>query len=150
VGGAHDSGAALALEGAKEGEDFLARLEVEVAGRLVGEDDGGVVDERAGAGDPLLLPPGELAGAMVEAVAQADPLEGGRGAGVRILDANAGEDEGEPDVLEGAQRGEEVEGLEDVADPVAAEPGELALGERRPCRPAVSPQPSGGRVRRSC
>ncbi len=35
---------------------------VEIAGRLVGQHDGGAADERAGDGDALLFAPGELVG----------------------------------------------------------------------------------------
>ena len=45
---------------------------VEVAGRLVGQDDVGVVDQRPGDGHALLLAAGELRGPVVEPVAQAD------------------------------------------------------------------------------
>ncbi len=46
---------------AEELEDHLAGVRVEVAGRFVGEDDLGIVDQRAGDGDALLLAAGKLA-----------------------------------------------------------------------------------------
>ena len=55
--------------------DLLARFGVQVAGRLVGHDDGRVVDQRAGDGHALLLPAGKLVGAVVHAVAQPDRFE---------------------------------------------------------------------------
>ena len=45
---------------AKQFEDLTARLRVEVAGRLVREDDRRLGDERAGNRDALLLSAGEL------------------------------------------------------------------------------------------
>ena len=41
----------------------LPVLQVEVSGRFVGEDDAGIVGERAGDGDALLLPAGHFAAA---------------------------------------------------------------------------------------
>jgi hypothetical protein len=46
---------------------------VEVAGRLVGEDEGRLIDQGAGDADSLLLAAGELARTVIEALAQADP-----------------------------------------------------------------------------
>src|SRR5262245_4180590 len=42
------------------GQDFVRALRVEVAGRLVGDDQGRVSDDGPGNADPLLLPAGEL------------------------------------------------------------------------------------------
>ena len=49
----------LAVELAEEAEDLLARLRVEVAGRLIGDQEGAAVDQRAGDRDSLLLAAGE-------------------------------------------------------------------------------------------
>ena len=51
---------------------------VEVAGRLVGQEDGRVGDERAGDGDALLLAAGELRGVVAFAAGQADVVQRGR------------------------------------------------------------------------
>jgi hypothetical protein len=56
---------------AQEPEHLGARRRVEVAGRLVGEDDLGPADERPGAGHALLLPPGQLGRSVREPVASA-------------------------------------------------------------------------------
>ena len=45
----------LAVELAEEIENLLARLRVEVAGRLIGDQERAAVDERAGDRDALLL-----------------------------------------------------------------------------------------------
>ncbi len=50
---------------------------VEVAGRLVGEDHPRFGDERPGDGDALLLATGQLAGAVVGPVGEADDVECG-------------------------------------------------------------------------
>src|SRR5215471_2260576 len=56
-------------------QDFYARLRVEVAGRLVGEQQRRMVYQRAGDGDALLLAAGELRRLVIESVTQADPLQ---------------------------------------------------------------------------
>ena len=73
--GDHDDGDALVVEFLEHAHDLDGGPAVEVAGRLVGEEDRGVVDERAGDGDALLLAAGELVGIMVGAVRQADDFE---------------------------------------------------------------------------
>ncbi len=54
---------------AEELQELRAALRVEVPGRLVGEDDGGPADERAGARDALLLPTRQLVRLVAEPVA---------------------------------------------------------------------------------
>ena len=56
--GDEDDGVAFCVELIEEGHDFGAGLGVEVAGGLVGEDDGRTVDEGAGDGDALALAAG--------------------------------------------------------------------------------------------
>ena len=75
VVGDEDDRAARAVELAEELEHLAARGLVEVAGRLVGEDQGRVGDQRAGDGDALLLAAGQLGRLVVDAVAEAEPLE---------------------------------------------------------------------------
>ena len=53
----------------------FAVLRVEVAGRLVGEQDRRLAAHGAGDGDALLLTAGELAGQVLGAVRHADALE---------------------------------------------------------------------------
>ncbi len=67
VGDHHDRLAVGCAHVAQQREDLGARLRVEVAGRLVGEDDGRPRDQRAGDRDALLLATGELGGPVAEA-----------------------------------------------------------------------------------
>ena len=60
------------LSGLEHLHHFLAMLGVEVAGRLVGEDQLGVADQGAGDGDALLLAARQLARPMLGAVGDAD------------------------------------------------------------------------------
>src|SRR5712692_9780984 len=70
----HDglSGVVQLLE---DGHDLLGRLRIEVARRLVGQHQLGLVDERPRDRDALLLPAGELARQMVLAAREAHGLE---------------------------------------------------------------------------
>jgi hypothetical protein len=56
-------------------QDVAAGGRVQVAGRLVGKQDRGIVGEGAGDGNALLLAAGQLRGIVVPAVGQADLLE---------------------------------------------------------------------------
>ena len=87
----------------------------------------GLRHERAGDGDTLLLAARELRGPVGSPVVEAgalddlvDPL---------LVDLAAGELEREPDVLLCVQHREEVEELEDEADVLAPELGQLVVAE---------------------
>ena len=67
----HDDRLALLVKFGEEVHDFDAHRRVEIAGRLVREDDDGVRRERAGDGDALLLSARELVRPVVEALAEA-------------------------------------------------------------------------------
>ena len=78
-----------------------------------------------GHGHALLLAPGELVGAVGEALAQAQDRDDGV---VPVLvRLAAGQALGQEDVLLGGQGGQQVEGLEDEAELVAAHGGELLV-----------------------
>ena len=55
-------------------QDLLAGPGIEVAGGLVGQEQGRVVDQGAGDGHALLLAAGELRGVVVQAVPQPHPV----------------------------------------------------------------------------
>jgi len=65
----------------EECHDLVACFGVEVTGGLVGEDDGGVIDEGSCDGDALTLSTGELVGLMGHTGTEADGLEDCLGAG---------------------------------------------------------------------
>ena len=75
VGDEDERLAVLAVEPAEEGEDLGRALRVEVAGRLVGEDERRPVHQRSGDRHPLLLAAGELGRAMVASAGQPDEVE---------------------------------------------------------------------------
>src|SRR5208282_3407025 len=70
----HD-GVALLVQAVEQGHDLGAGLRVQVAGGLVGQDDGGIVDQRAGDGHTLPLAAGELVGLVHHAVGEIDGLQ---------------------------------------------------------------------------
>jgi len=51
----HHNGSALGIDILQEVDHLLARLRVQVASRLIGEDHGGVIGEHPGQGHSLLL-----------------------------------------------------------------------------------------------
>ena len=63
----HD-GAAFFVQAREDPQDVLGGVRVEVAGRLVGEDQRGVGHDRPRDRDPLLLAAGQLGGLVVQAV----------------------------------------------------------------------------------
>jgi hypothetical protein len=128
VGDHEDGFVELAIQALKKFEDVFGALGVEVAGRFVGEDEVGVGDDGAGDGDALFLAAGELAGEVVHAVFEANEFEGGGGVFFALLAGEGGELEGEFDVFEGGENGDEVEGLEDEAEVVISPAGEFAFG----------------------
>ena len=65
----------LSIEPLKHLQDFLAGAGIQVAGRLVGQQDRRMIDERAGDGHALLLPAGKLRRLVVEPLAQADAFQ---------------------------------------------------------------------------
>ena len=117
---------------------------VEVAGRLVGEDDGRPRGQGAGDGDALLLAAGELRRAVAGAVGEPDACRAA--AAIRApLRRAAREAQRQRDVLGGRERRQQVEGLEDEADAVAAQPGELGVVEaRRASTPSMATLPEVG------
>ena len=84
VVGDQDDGPAGGMEVVEELDDLGAGVAVEVARRLVGEEDGRLRDEGAGDPDALLLAARQLGRLVVQAVAQAQPLEDGLRAGVPL------------------------------------------------------------------
>jgi hypothetical protein len=92
----------------------------------------GLGGERARHGDALLLAARQLGGAVAQAVAQPDGVD--QAGHPRLVGLAAGDGQRQLDVLLGRQDRQQVEGLEDEADLVAAQVGELLvveLGELR-------------------
>lgn len=117
----------LGLFGKQEVGDLAACLAVEIAGRLVGDQDGGIGCQRPGDRHTLLLPAGKLTGIVMQPVAEADggKLVLGNGEGV----AHIGKLQRHCDVFQRGHVGQQVEGLEDDADPASAKGGQPVFGK---------------------
>ena len=128
----HDDGhAGIFLDFAKKLEDGFAGGAVEIASGFIGEENFGTIDERASNGGALLLTPGKLAGAMTTPLVEADAREGFANAGGAVAAVDFGETERELDIfLEGHAR-EEIEGLKNHANGLAAVAREFERGHFR-------------------
>src|SRR5437867_8498668 len=73
--GDHDDGLPLGVQGLEDPHDLLARGAVEVSGRLVRQENGGLVHQRSGDRHPLPLAAGKLVGPVVHPVREPDPAE---------------------------------------------------------------------------
>jgi hypothetical protein len=124
---------------AQQGEDLRARLAVQVPGRLVGEHDVGPGHQCPGHGHALLLSAGQLRRPVVQAVGDAERAHDAvEPVGI---DAGARQLQRQQDVLLRGHRGQQVEGLEDEADPLPTQHGQLTVGQaaqRRVAEPDLS------------
>jgi len=119
VGDEHDR-ATQGVQVLEEREHLGARVGVEVAGRLVGEDQRGLGHQSPGDPDPLLLAARELGGLMVQSIAQAEALEGLLGLSETLAAADALVHQGRGHVLQGARARQQVVALEHEADGAAS------------------------------
>ena len=152
VVGDEDDRPAGGVELVEEAHDVRAGVAVEVAGRLVGQDERRLRDERPGDRDPLLLAAGQLGRLVVEPVAQPEPLERGLRPGGPLAARDALVQQRRRDVVERRRPRQQVVRLEDEPDRPAAEPRPARRRRaRRPaCRRAGSARPSGGRGSPGC
>ena len=119
VVGHDDDGRAGAVDPVEQLHDPDGGLGVEVAGRLVREQQRRVADERARHGDALLLATGELIGVVVDLGAEADHAEDLRDLAADLAARAAGHLERVGDVVVDGPVREQLEVLEDGADPAA-------------------------------
>ena len=141
VGDEDDGLAQLVVELAEHAQDGFGILGVEIAGGLVGEEDFRFGDDGAGDGDALLLAAGESGRLVVEAVAQAEQVDGDvEAVGVEAVALDLLRQD---DVAAGGEAGEEVEALEDEADGAAAKQGAVGVAHLAQVV-AVDPHDAGG------
>ena len=152
--GDHDDGDALVVQFLEHAHDFDAGLAVEVAGRLVGEQQRRLVHQRAGDGDALLLAAGKLVGMMVGALAEADQFERVHGAFVLLvrLDAVAVVKHRHFDIFQRRGARQQVETLENKADFFVADIRQRVAVERGNVNAIqqIMAAASDGPARRSC
>ena len=127
----HDDHAAFggAGEVADQLHDVGAGVLIEGRGRLVANQEGRLVDQRAGDRDALLLTAGERVGPAFFAALEADLIDDRQGAFTGFVIRPTLDQEGDHHVLDDGERRDEVEGLEDEAEVPAAERRELFLAE---------------------
>jgi hypothetical protein len=123
--------AVLLVETAHERDDLVGALGVQVAGRLVGPHDRGVVDERTGDRHALALAAGQLVGKVVGAVGDADELQRLHGAAACRCGTVARNEQRQLDVLDRRQHGDEVVELKHESHPPSAVVRAPAVGHRR-------------------
>ncbi len=128
VGDDDDGGAAVAGDLAEEFHDLAAALAVEGGGGFVGEEEAGLVGEGAGDGDALLLAAVEGVGEVAGAVADAEVIEEFGGAAAGWAWGDVVDFEGDGDVFEGGEEGDEVGLLEDEAEVLTAVGAEVDEG----------------------
>ena len=97
----------------QQAHDVVPGALVQVAGRLVGQQHLGLLDQRAGDRHPLLLASGHLSGQVPQPLAETHILQRRRGAGPPLRRPDAQRHQGHLHVLQRVQRRDQVEGLED-------------------------------------
>ena len=141
-----DHGAAPVVRGfAQQADDLVAGLRVQVAGRLVAQDQRRVGDHRPRQRNTLLLAAGKLRRAVLAAIGQTHtgqrlvgPLQG-------RCTRHAVQDERHGDVLPRREHGDQVEELEDEADARAAQRRERVVVQRAQVGVAKQTLPLVGR-----
>ena len=147
MGDQHQGHAARRPSSEEKVGDLAALRLVEIAGWLVGEQDGRLGDQGAGNGDALLLAAGEFGRIVADSIGEAHRRELAERAVEGV--ASAGKLQRHRDILQGRHVGDEVEGLENDADCAAAEGGEgilakaaeVGVGDSNP--PAIRPFQAG-------
>ena len=71
----HDDGSAISVQFFEQAEDAITGLAIECTGRLVGKDEIRLIDNGSGYGDPLLLASRQLAGPMIGAMCETNPIK---------------------------------------------------------------------------
>lgn len=127
MGDDDERGAGLGAAIKDEVDNGSAGGAIEIAGGFIGKQQRGARGKRAGDGDALLFAARKLAGIVMEAVAKADGLQFGRGAGGRIGDA--GQFERGHHIFQRGHRGEQVEGLQHHPDTAAPGEGKPVFGQ---------------------
>lgn len=150
VGDDDECGAEFVVDVAQEIIDGFGGGGVKVAGRLVREDHGGLIEEGAGDGGALLLATGHLGGVIVHHFFEPDEGHEFAGAGEDLgADGGVTDAVGHEDVFESSEFREEIVELEYEADALVSVCGKLGGGHFRGVDAVDDNGAGGGRVERS-
>ena len=128
VVGRDDDGGAEPVERGEQVQDALRHGRVDVAGRLVGDEQFGAGDDRAGDGDALLLAARQRRRARAGAVGEPDPGEHLAHRALDLVLAMPGDAQRQRDIVERRQMADEAEILEHHADAAAEGGQQVARG----------------------
>ena len=138
MGDDHERELARVAQVVQEVNDLILALAVQVAGRLVSQQEGWVVGERASDRDPLALADGKLSGTMCATVGEADFLDQALGSFGSLGGSVGALEHRDLDVFERGQGGHQVKGLEDESDLAGAVGVDVELGERVPAEKDIA------------
>ena len=119
--GADDDRRPLAVDLLEQAHDLGGQVGVEISGRLVGQEEAGVVDDGPGDGDPLLFARGQGVGIIPDPVMEADHPQGDEDLAPELVGRRPEDLKGDADVLENPAAGDDAEVLEDDAHRPAEE-----------------------------
>src|ERR1700722_11282016 len=143
VGDDHD-GRSVPVQLAEQVQEGGAGGGVQVAGRLVGHDQGGPADQGPGDGGALLLAAGQLVRPVPGSVTEPDPLDGRLGQPAALGGPPAPVEQALGDVVEHGQPVEQEELLEDEAQAAGPQARQLRVGHGRGVLPGDPDHATGG------
>src|SRR5215472_17487804 len=146
VVGDDDDGAARGMKPPENGQDLPGRHRIQVARRLVCQDDRRVGDHRAGHRHPLLLAAGHLRRLVAEPANQPDRFQRRDRAAPAVPCPKPRIDQRQLHVVQGGAAGDEVEALEHKTDLAVADLGQLPGVERRDVHPVEQVPAAAGQV----
>jgi len=102
----------------------IARFRIQIPRRLVGEEEGRIIDQRPRNGHALLLPAGELPRAVIEAMAQPHSFKKPAGPSLGLARRQPGDPRGHRRILKRGKLPKQMMELEDKAHGPVAQSGE--------------------------
>ena len=130
------------LSAANRPHQAAGHVGIDIAGRLVGDEQFGPVDDGAGDRDPLLLPARQGRRTGARPVGQSDPGQHLANRSLDLFFAGAGDPQRKRDIVEGRQVADQAEVLEHHADSAAEGRQSVALRPAQLRAEQVDP-PSG-------
>ena len=117
----------LAVQAVENLHHLVAHLAVEVPGRLIGEEDAGAANDRAGDRDALLLAARELGREVTGSRDERPTRSSAASAAAGARDAPSADKQRQLDVVDHREIAQQVELLKDEADLAVAQPGQRAV-----------------------